>query len=86
MLSDFLFDIENSKEQNQFKFNGTLVCSEPVPPIIVRANWKWKQSRKNPVSVSAMLTEKFLQIRKVFATSLLLAEEFLDTLQYKIPR
>ena len=35
MLSDFLFDIENSKEQNQFKFNGTLVCSEPVPPIIV---------------------------------------------------
>jgi len=34
MLSDFLFDIENSKEQNQFKFNGTLVCSQPVPPII----------------------------------------------------
>ena len=32
-----------------------------------------------------MLTEKILQIRKVFATSLLLAEEFLDTLQYKIP-
>ena len=28
------------------------------------------QSRKNPVSTSAMLTGKFLQIRKVFATSL----------------
>ena len=27
------------------------------------------QSQKNPVSVSAMLTGKFLQIRKVFATS-----------------
>ena len=41
---------------------------------------------QNPVSVSAMLTGKFLQIRKVFATSSLLAEEFLDTLQYKISR
>ena len=45
MLSDFLFDIENSKEQNQFKFNGTLVCSEPVPPIIVRTTWKWNGRR-----------------------------------------
>ena len=36
------------------------------------------QSQKNPVSVSAMLTGKFLQIRKVFATSSLLAEEFSD--------
>ena len=44
------------------------------------------QSRKNPVSASAMLTGKFLQIRKVFGTSSLLAEEFLDTLQYKISR
>ena len=44
------------------------------------------QSQKNPVSASAMLTGKFLQIRKVFATSSLLAEEFLDTLQYKISR
>ena len=44
------------------------------------------QSQKNPVSVSAMLTGKFLQIRKVFATSSLLAEEFPDTLQYKISR
>ena len=46
----------------------------------------WHQSRKNPVSASAMLTGKFLQIRKVFPTSSLLAEEFLDTLQYKISR
>ena len=44
------------------------------------------QSHKSPVSVSAMLTGKFLQIRKVFATSSLLAEEFPDTLQYKISR
>ena len=44
------------------------------------------QSQKNPVSMSAMLTGKFLQIRKVFATSSLLAEEFPDTLQYKISR
>ena len=43
------------------------------------------QSHKNPVSASAMLTGKFLQIRKVFATSSLLAEEFPDTLQYKDP-
>ena len=45
-----------------------------------------KQSRKNPVSASAMLTGKFLQIQKVFATSSLLAEEYPDTLQYKISR
>ena len=44
------------------------------------------QSHKNPVSASAMLTGKFLQIRKVFGTSSLLAEEFPDTLQYKISR
>ena len=44
------------------------------------------QSHKNPVSASAMLTGKFLQIQKVFATSSLLAEEFPDTLQYKISR
>ena len=41
---------------------------------------------QNPVSESAMLTGKFLQIWKVFATSSLLAEEFPDTLQYKISR
>jgi hypothetical protein len=33
-----------------------------------------------------MLTGKFLQIRKVFATISLLAEEFPDTLQYKVSR
>ena len=33
---------------------------------------------QNPVSASAMLTGKFLQIWKVFATSSLLAEEFPD--------
>ena len=44
------------------------------------------QSRKNPVSASAMLTRKILQNRKVFATRSLLAEESLDTLQYKISR
>ena len=41
---------------------------------------------KTPLSASAMLTGEFLQIRKVFATSSLLAEEFPDTLQYKISR
>ena len=46
----------------------------------------FRQSPKNPVSASAMLTGKFLQIRKVFATSSLLAEEFPDSLQYKISR
>ena len=35
--------------------------------------------------MSAMLTGKFLQIWKVFATSSLLAEEFPDTLQCKVP-
>ena len=44
------------------------------------------QSQKNPVSVSEMLTGKFLQIQKVFAKSTLLAEELPDTLQYKISR
>ena len=44
------------------------------------------QSHKNPVSASALLTGKFLQIRKVFATSSLLAREFPDTLRYKISR
>ena len=50
-----------------------------------------RQSQKNPVSASAMLTGKFLQIRKVIATSLLLVEEFPDILEnvrilYKISR
>ena len=39
-------------------------------------NSSQSQSQKNPVSVSAMLTGKFLQIRKVFVTSSFLAEEF----------
>ena len=37
-----------------------------------------EQSQKNPVSASAMLTGKFLRIRKVLA---LWAEEFLDNLE-----
>ena len=53
---------------------------------VVRVDVTVSQSHKNPVSASAMLTGKFLQIRKVFATSSLLAEEFPDTLQYKISR
>ena len=39
------------------------------------------QSQKTPVSASAMLTRKFLQIRKVFATCSLLAEEFPGNLE-----
>ena len=54
--------------------------------IVIGAMYVLDQSRKNPVSASAMLTGKFLQIRKVFGTSSLLAEEFPDTLQYKISR
>ena len=41
----------------------------------------YNQSHKNPVSVSAMLTGKFLRIRKVFTTSSLLAEEFPNILK-----
>ena len=57
----------------------------------VRFDKDQMQSQKNPVSASAMLTGKFLQIRKVFATSSLLAEEFPDILEnvrilYKISR
>ena len=51
--------------------------------VLVGLNYcTMKAESQNPVSASAMLTEKFLQIRKVFATSSLLAEEFPDTLQY----
>ena len=56
------------------------------PAEIEKSTAQFSQSHKNPVSASAMLTGKFLQIRKVFATSSLLAEEFPDTLQYKISR
>ena len=50
-----------------------------------------RQSQKNPVSASAMLTGKFLRIQKVFAKSSLLAEEYPDILEhvrilYKISR
>ena len=49
------------------------------------------QSQKTPVSASAMLTGKFLQLQKVFATSSLFAEKFSDILEnvrirYKISR
>ena len=54
--------------------------------VRISSNTADHQSHKNPVSVSALLTGKFLQIRKVFAKSSLLAEEFRDTLQYKISR
>ena len=43
------------------------------------------QSRKNPVSASAMLTGKFLQFRKVFATKSLLAGEFRILCNTKYP-
>ena len=45
----------------------------------------YRQSQKTPVSVSAMLTGKFLQIRKVFATSSLLAEELWILCNTKYP-
>ena len=32
-LSDFLFDVSNAKQQFNFKFNGTLECNKPTPPI-----------------------------------------------------
>ena len=35
VLSDFLFDLSNAKQQYNFKFNGTLVCNEPAPSILV---------------------------------------------------
>ena len=57
------------KEKNE-RFPGQLELRLFVNPISPG------QSQKNPVSASAMLTGKFLQIRKVFATSPLLAEEF----------
>ena len=35
-LSDFLFDVSNAKQQYNFKFDGSLVCNEPAPRIMVR--------------------------------------------------
>ena len=46
-----------------------------------RRGWDVQQSQKKTVSASAMLTRKFLRIRKVFVTWLLLAQEFLDNLE-----
>ena len=51
-------------------------CALRFPPEF----WN-RQSQKNPVNASAMLTGKFLRIRKVFATSLILAKEFPDSLE-----
>ena len=63
----------------------------PGPKLKIWATHSSEQSQKNPVSASAMLTGKFLRIRKVFATSSLFAEEFPDILEnvrilYKISR
>ena len=69
-----------------FKVQSKFVSSNIYFLTIYLQSWHWHQSWKNPVSASAMLTGKFLQIRKAFATSSLLAEEFSDTLQYKISR
>ena len=33
LLSDFLFDVSNAKQQFNFKFNGSLRCGEPTPDI-----------------------------------------------------
>ena len=35
LLSDFLFDVDNAKQQASFKFSGPLECGEPAPPILV---------------------------------------------------
>ena len=59
---------------------------DPLRKFMAQRDSFRRKSRKNPVSASAMLTGKFLQIRRVFATSSLLAEEYPDTLQYKISR
>ena len=32
--SDFLFDVNNAKQQFNFKFAGDLLCNSPTPPII----------------------------------------------------
>ena len=32
--SDFLFDVNNAKQQFNFKFAGELECNRPSPPII----------------------------------------------------
>ena len=57
-LSDFLFDVNHSKEQNSFKFNGTLVCNEPVPPIIV-SGWSRSKAVNNGGYVQATQQQLF---------------------------
>jgi len=33
-LGDFLFDVDNAKQQANFRFSSTLQCGEPAPPIL----------------------------------------------------
>ena len=54
-------------------------CFEVARVYTARVLDTYTQSQKNPVSASAMLTGKFLQIWKVFATSSFLTEEFPET-------
>ena len=34
-LSNFLFDLSHAKQQFNFKFDGPLVCGEPVSPTVL---------------------------------------------------
>ena len=34
LFSDFLFDVNNAKQQFNFKFNGSLECGEAAPAIV----------------------------------------------------
>ena len=34
LYSDFLFDVNNAKQQYNFKFNGSLACNKPTPSIM----------------------------------------------------
>ena len=73
--------------QNPERWHNFLERDVPQVTLLAKEGWRWYgQSRKTPVSASAMLTGKFLQIRKVFAASSLLAEEYQDTLQFPISR
>ena len=35
LLSDFLFDVDNAKQQASFKFSSPLECGKPAPTILV---------------------------------------------------
>ena len=35
LLSDYLFDVDNAKQQANFKFSQPLECGDPAPPILV---------------------------------------------------